>query len=357
MVKKVLVPILIFLLYIFPCGQNAVFGQNADDFEFKKEKTGITVTGYKGSDKTVAIPEKLSGLPVVKIGYQAFAFKHLTAVSIPDSVTHIETGAFYNNQLSRISLPGSLRSIGDVAFSFNRITGVVIPDSVKTIGMEAFSENRLVNVTLPANVDIKINSFYLSLFDKYVKGERKKAVFSITLVMSNQYELAILDEAVVEIIGFNGNEKELILPSSINGIPVTAIGDRVFCRNQLTSVIIPNSVQIIGDDAFIHNKLTNVVLPNSLRIIGNGAFVNNEISNLVLPDFLVSIGNAAFTSNKITELVLPDSLVSIGFAAFSSNRLTNVVIPSSIKSLGDHVFDNSVKVKKAIPLSNTGRIL
>jgi len=343
--------------YFLIFGQIAVFGQNADDFEYRKEQNKITITGYKGSSKAVIIPEQINKLPVTKIGYQAFAFNHLTSVSIPGSVTQIDTGAFYNNRLTSISLPESLISIGEIAFSFNSITSVTIPDSVKTVGTEAFSENRLTSVTLPDNVDIKLNSFYLSLYDKYVKGDRKKSSFSIMIVISDQYEIAILDNSVAEIVGFHGHVKDLVLPEKINGIPIVAIGNRVFSQNKLVSVTLPNSVQIIGDDAFISNKLTKIVLPNSVRIIGNGAFIDNQISDLVLPDFLVSIGNAAFTSNKITEVKLPDSLVNIGFAAFSSNKLKAVVIPHSVKSLGEHAFDNSVRVKRSYQFNFSGRIL
>ena len=327
--------------------QQPVFGQNTDDFEFRRSISGITITGYTGSDKAPVIPEKINGAPVIKIGYQAFASRQLTGVSIPNSVKEIDTAAFYNNRLTHITLPDSLSSVGEVAFSYNRLTGVQIPRSVKTIGAEAFSENRIIAVSLPDNVDIRLNSFYLSLYDKYMRSGKKSSEFSITLVVSDRYEIAVLDHSVVEILGYHGNEKELVIPARINGMPVIAIGNRVFSHNHLTDVVIPNSVLIIGDDAFIHNKLTNVVIPNSVRIIGNGAFIDNEISNLILPDFIISIGNAAFTSNNISELVLPKTLVNIGFAAFSSNQLKKVTLPVSVKSVGEQAFDSSVKIKKA----------
>ena len=46
--------------------------------------------------------------------------------------------------------------------------------------------------------------------------------------------------------------------------------------NQLTSVIIPNSVTSIGNYAFGHgNQLTSVVIPDSVISIGEGAFYGN----------------------------------------------------------------------------------
>jgi len=332
--------------HIFVFGPNLLFGQNAEDFEYQHSNKSVTITGYKGNSKTVTIPGTIRGLPVTKIGYQAFAYKQLISVSLPDSVKEIDTGAFYNNRLTGVTLPESLVSIGDIAFAYNKINDLVIPDSVKVIGVEAFSENRLTNIVLPHDVDLYYNSFYLALYDAYERNERIKSAYSITIIISRQYEIAILNDSVVEILEYYGNEQELIIPERINGLPVISIGNRVFSNRHLASVVIPNSVQLIGDDAFIHNDLTRVAFPNSVRIIGNGTFIDNDIVDLVLPDHIIYIGNAAFASNKISELILPESLISIGVSAFSSNSLTKVTVPRSLKSIGEHAFDSSVKLKK-----------
>jgi len=332
-----------------------VFGQSTDGFEYKIDSRGMVISAYTGTDTQLSIPGKINGTPVVAIGYQAFAFKRLTGVSIPDSVKYIDTGAFYGNQLTKLILPTALVSIGDIAFSLNRISSIVIPDSVTTIGADAFSKNRLTSISLPDGVNILPDSFYVSVFEKYAEGKKKKATFSISIIFSGQYEIAILDNSVAEIVGYYGDEEDLVIPGEINGMPVVGIGDKVFSNHRLTNVVIPNSVQIIGDDAFVNNKLVKVIIPNSVKLIGNGAFINNQISAITLPDFLVSIGNAAFTSNNLTEVTLPNSLVSIGFAAFSANKLSDVDIPDSVKSIGEYAFDSNVKVKNThlfIPAGN-----
>ena len=43
---------------------------------------------------------------------------------------------------------------------------------------------------------------------------------------------------------------ELVIPATINGLSVTAIGVNAFRENNLTSVTIPDGVIIIGDGAF-----------------------------------------------------------------------------------------------------------
>ena len=74
----------------------------------------------------------------------------------------------------------------------------------------------------------------------------------------------------VAITGCNESSTgELIIPSTIEGLPVTHISERAFanCRN-LTSVIIPDSVTYIGTYAFAGcNKLTSVIIPDSVTHI------------------------------------------------------------------------------------------
>ncbi len=61
------------------------------------------------------------------------------------------------------------------------------------------------------------------------------------------YSYEILSDGTVEITGYNGNETEVTIPSSINGKKVTSIGDDAFFEcTSLTSITIPDSVTSIG---------------------------------------------------------------------------------------------------------------
>jgi hypothetical protein len=82
---------------------------------------------------------------------------------------------------------------------------------------------------------------------------------------------------------------DLIIPAAIwEDYPVTAIADNAFQRNQLTSVIIPDSVVSIGANAFAYNDLTSVTIPEGVAFIGEGAFAGNKLTYVYVPDSIVS---------------------------------------------------------------------
>jgi hypothetical protein len=137
-------------------------------------------------------------------------------------------------------------------------------------------------------------------------------------------------DGAVAITGYTGNAKNVTIPDRIGDLPVTAIGEEVFYRKQLTRVTIPGSVITIGDRAFTRNDLTSVTIPNSVTTIGEGAFGVNRLTSVTLPDSVTIIGDAAFSENKLTSVTIPDSVTVIGEGAFAENQLTRVAIPANV---------------------------
>ena len=163
-------------------------------------------------------------------------------------------------------------------------------------------------------------------------------------------ECFVFDEGTQTITDYlcvDGNTESLpvitdvVIPSSINGISVTAIGEGAFEFNDLTSVVIPDGVTTIGDYAFYSNNLTSVVIPDSVTTIGNYAFYYNNLTSVVIPDSVTTIGEAAFEFNDLTSVVIPNSVTTIGSGAFRNNNLTSVVIPDSVTEIGGSAFNNN----------------
>ncbi len=83
------------------------------------------------------------------------------------------------------------------------------------------------------------------------------------------------DNGTITITGYTGPAGPVSIPTNINGMTVTRIGNgevSVFAFTGVTSVTIPESVSSIGQFAFADSGLTGVTIPNSVTNIGNGTF-------------------------------------------------------------------------------------
>jgi len=222
---------ILFLIFIIGFSFAAV-GQEISEFAFDFTIGGLAITNYFGNARNVVIPERVNGLPVVVIAPNAFARKQLTSV--------------------------------------------IIPDTVVRIYFRAFENNRLTNIFLPDNVNIEPDSFdNLSVYYRYIESGRRAAVYTIDVSIYNDFEIAVIDNSVVEILKYNGNLRDVIIPEKIKGLPVVAIGNSAFSNKQLTSAVIPNFIVVIGNSAFRNNHLTIVVIPDSAISIRDWAFQNN----------------------------------------------------------------------------------
>ena len=148
---------------------------------------------------------------------------------------------------------------------------------------------------------------------------------------------------------------------------VTAIGFCAFEKcNQLTSVVIPNSVIGINYRAFRNCiNLTYATLPDSITNIGISAFHGcTKLKELTIPSSVTSIGSGAFEDCTAWEYVeIPNSVTNIGdgilkdcsnlkSATISNNltsipkntfkyceNLSDILIPNNITSIGNGAFE------------------
>ena len=176
------------------------------------------------------------------IPYQAFMYcTSLTAVTVPEGVTSIDSYAFSNcTALTSVTIPEGVTSIGERAFNgCEELTGLTIPKSMNTIGRYAFVGcSGLTSVTIPEGV---------------------------TSIKSSAFS------------GCTGLTSVAIREG------VTSIGDSAFSYcSGLTSVTVPGSVTSIGERAFYNcSGLTSVTIPDSVTSIGSSAFFNTS------PDFIL----------------------------------------------------------------------
>ena len=129
------------------------------------------------------------------------------------------------------------------------------------------------------------------------------------------------DSSTGEITGCDEYITEAVIPSEIDGMAVTAIGESAFeDAIFLTSVELPEGVTSIGRWAFYGcDGLESVNIPESVTAIGQSAFDGCEsLESIVIPDGVTTISSWAFFSCRSLESVyIPDSAAEIGSGVFS----------------------------------------
>ncbi|MDD7355261.1 MAG: leucine-rich repeat domain-containing protein [Oscillospiraceae bacterium] len=273
---------------------------------------------------------------------------------IPDGVTVIESGAFFNcTELTNISIPDGVKTIGSSAFALcEKLSNVTLPDSVTTIGDHAFNKcSGLTSINIPDGVtEINYGTFYECI-----------------------------------------RLKNITLPDS-----VTTIGDWAFADcNSLKSILLPDNVTGIGEYGFYKcYRLKSIVIPSEVKKIGSSAFEDCEsLANVTIPDGVTEIGDkafkncAAFTSidvdvsnvnyssfdgvlfdkdmttlitcpaGKEGEYVIPDSVTSISQDAFyECYKLTGVTIPDGVTEIPDNAFSECIALKNVVLSNNITKI-
>ncbi len=136
----------------------------------------------------------------------------------------------------------------------------------------------------------------------------------------------------------------LSIPGSIDGLPVTAIGDSAFYLSYLPSITIGSNVTIIGSNSFFFCEyLTNVSIPDSVTEIDAQAFADCFDLRIVTGCANVtSLGDSAFAScQSLTSVTLGGNLTNLGNSAFfECASLTNITIPGGVNYIGDYAFDS-----------------
>jgi hypothetical protein len=130
------------------------------------------------------------------------------------------------------------------------------------------------------------------------------------------------------------------IPSSINGKPVTTIGENAFYYSEIGSVTIPSTVTSINAGAFYGCEFLNrISLPPSITRIGDSAFSECEsLTSLTIPSSVTDIGNGAFSNCKFLKSVTIESVALLDGTFIGCDYLKSVTFVQDAPAIMNSPF-------------------
>jgi hypothetical protein len=129
---------------------------------------------------------------------------------------------------------------------------------------------------------------------------------------------------------YDGMAADLVIPETLDGKPVTGIGEGAFAGAYLTGVALPAQLQVIGNKAFAELWLEELVIPDAVRSIGKLAFQHCPLETLVLGSGLESIDDYAFDGCRLGSVFLPEKVKLVGEGAFAGNTIVSIKIGADV---------------------------
>lgn len=390
------------LLLVLPEALNYTPNKSAVILYSVDESDEVCITGMgiidsvdgKNMEFHTDIPKEIHGRKVTSIHLKKWGFS-LFSVTIPESITYIDTDDFNRQNLSSVTVDENnpvYCSVDGVLFNKAKTKLIYcprrkyycIPASVSSFESRAISAEDTVAYYMATS---KLSS---ALNDAYVTG----------VSVTTENGIATIQKAVS---GYY--IRDLDIPEELYGCTVASISNSAFYNDHyFTSVSLPDSVTTIGSSAFSKcNSLSSVRLPANLTSIQTSLFSGcTSLERVIIPDKVTeilglafnncsaltsinipanvekmatdsifrgctslkditvdkenraycSIGNVLF-SKDMTEIlyylpqilypsyVIPDGVTTIGNYAFSKcSNLINVTFPQSISSIGRYAFEN-----------------
>jgi hypothetical protein len=361
---------------------------SVDGILFNKSQTAL-IAYPAGKAGNYVVPNNVTSL-----GDSAFERCFgLTNVTIPNSVTNIGARAFaFCVGLTNVTIPSGVTRIGSSAFaSCASLTAAYFQGNAPFDNYDQFSDDSLATVYyLPGTTGwgTAYGEAATRLWDSGVSFN-----FSYTANNGN-----------ITISGFaphTGTNFDVVIPDTINGLPVTGIGDSAFAfRTDLTNAIFGKNVVSIGPNAFYYcTGLTNVFIPESVTNLGlqvfqlcssltaiavdslNKAYSSRDgvlfdknqnalieypigktgsysipegvtniedyaflacrnLSAVTIANSVTRIGDGVFREcTQLTDAALPNGVISLGnYAFYGCTTLTSMAVPNTVVTLGESVF-------------------
>ena len=339
------VPVVLNDVYLLQFTTNTVTADQKVSVPSSVKVIGVHAGANCGQVKTL---EFAYGTQVERIGRRAFDGLGATELTIPDTVTRIDTIAFGAN-VKCIKFGKGLEKLDRAWFwNYSRVTGwgnlvaTALADITMGDGM----------TDLPLDVRYRTNGTEdrVGIFEDATLGKVSLTNIVISKEVASIGDRTFRNCTKLAQVKFGGQEER--------------IGDQAF-RNTtaLKTIEIPNSVTEIGVDAFNSSGLEKLTFAKdtALAAIGRNAFNGcTKLGIVALPDTLEAVSDGAFSGcTSLSNLVLGAGIAYIGRDAFltcgslPAGALTYVSIPDSVAEIYEDAFNGCKFLTNIIASSST----
>ena len=273
------------------------------------------------------------------------------SVQIPEGIKRIASNAFYDvDTIYQVHLPESMETIENYAFySCMYLETINIPDSMTRIEPGAFRFCWRMDVPQmnPEHPAFRIeNGMIISRSDNML-------LFSVSDGTGNP--LVTIPSGVTGIGHYafttNADMEQVSIPASVR-----IIGDGAFSASDLTSIVIPSTVEKMCTEVFqFCDSLTRVefeadVLKMDRTLSDRMFYMCDNLTKVIFHEDagLLHIGMEVFGDcDKLESISFCDSIETIGDSAFwGCTALKEVKLPANLTTLGDYCFSGCEKLKE-----------
>ena len=356
-------------------GDNAFWGISTNNSTLTLPSTLISIGEDAffggGFDGTLTIPNSVTSLE-----RGAFSCNNFTEINISENIQHIANVAFYDNPITSINIPSGVIAIGIQAFDYcSQLKEIVISNTVTSIDNSAFSHCPIESCTVLAttapylNDMVFENNIYETATLYYHADATDYEDKGWFYYFANRYAIytGTCGEDAYWTLNVTTGELRIYGTGAMYNYYVYQNGSysRAPWRNYkdlITSVVVEEGITNVGNYAFYdvnglgsYTSLTSFSLAGTITSIGKSAFENctGLTGTISIPASVTSIGASAFENcTGITALNIAGS-ASIGEYAFSdctgitSITKTNI---SKVTSIGNYAFRDCTRLTTvAIP--------
>ena len=323
-------------------------------------------------------------------------------MTIPNSVTSINSRAFYNTTIKSLTIGSGIQTIASDAFSYSPSANGEAP--VKVIWLANTPPSGYENVKGTVNYvannqytklsNVTVYPFLNSMFEvdgiKYVPVSPSERTCDAIDCM---YDASADNINIGKTVSFKGvalNVKDIkpyacYMNNNIKSIDISndgSIGQYAFCQSGMEKMIIKNNGGI-GNSAFSScPKLKTVELGQDITSIGSSAFQNcTKLGSIEIPDNVKTLGSSAFSGctslksaktgngisllntqtfsgctglenveigTNITKISGKSSTYGNYGCFYNWRSLEQIQVPGNVKEIEDYVFNGCTGLKNVI---------